>query len=144
MKKLILPIILAVGIISCDTVDRKQTTTTTVTNGNVDSISTTSISWDSTKLDYGTIPEGQKLDVAYGFTNSGNAPLVIKKVEPGCGCTVAETPTEPIAPGKKGTIRASFDSNGREGVQHKSIYVYSNASGDPQELIFNVEVKKKG
>ena len=143
MRKLFLLVFVAAAMASCDTADKKQATTTVAAAG-TDSAATTSISWEKKQLDFGKIPEGQKLDIAYDFTNSGNAPLVIKRVEPGCGCTVAETPTAPVAPGKKGSIKASFDSNGRAGVQHKSIYVYSNASGEPQELIFTVEVTKKG
>jgi hypothetical protein len=143
MRKLFLLAFAAAALAACDNTDKKQTAAAETT-ATADSTSATSISWDKTQLDFGKIPEGQKLDIAYDFTNSGNAPLVIKRVEPGCGCTVAETPTAPVAPGKKGSIKASFDSNGRAGVQHKSIYVYSNATGEPQELIFTVEVTKKG
>ena len=143
MRKLILLVFVAASIASCNDADKQQSAAAVTTAG-TDSAATTSIAWDKTQLDFGKIPEGQKLDIVYDFTNSGNAPLVIKRVEPGCGCTVAETPTAPVAPGKKGSIKASFDSNGRAGVQHKSIYVYSNAKGEAEELIFTVEVTKKG
>lgn len=109
-----------------------------------DSTQFTSIEWQQQTLDFGKITEGQKLEVVYHFKNTGTKPLVISKVEPGCGCTVAETPTEPIAPGKEGTIKGAFDSNGRVGSQHKSIYVSANTKGTQQhELIFTVEVDKK-
>ena len=111
----------------------------------IDSASLTTMEWKEKTIDYGKIAEGTKLDLVYRFTNTGEKPLVIDKVEPGCGCTVAETPKAPIAPGKEGVIRGSFDSNGRPGSQHKTIYVYTNAKGpSPQELIFTVEVVKKG
>lgn len=110
----------------------------------VDSAQFTTISWKEKTLDFGKIAEGQKLEVVYHFTNTGTKPLIISKVEPGCGCTVAETPTEPIAPGKEGTIKGAFDSNSRVGSQHKSIFVYANTK-DTQvhELVFTVEVNKK-
>lgn len=128
---------------ACSGIDNKSAATGNGKTGE-DSLLATSMSWEKQQIDYGKIPEGQKLDVVYHFTNTGDRPLVIKRVEPGCGCTVAETPTEPIAPGKEGTIKGSFDSNGRVGVQHKSISVYSNAKGpNPQELVFTVEVIKK-
>lgn len=110
----------------------------------IDSASLTTMKWKEQTIDYGKIAEGTKLDLVYHFTNTGQKPLVIDKVEPGCGCTLAETPKEPIAPGKQGIIRGSFDSNGRPGTQHKTIYVYTNAKGpSPQELVFTVEVIKK-
>jgi hypothetical protein len=93
---------------------------------------------------FGKIAEGQKLEVVYHFTNTGTRPLIISKVEPGCGCTVAETPKEPIAPGNEGLIKAAFDSNGRIGSQHKSIMVYANTRGSQaHELVFTVDVSKK-
>lgn len=116
-------------------------------NGNkpgADSLLATSVSWEKQEIDYGKITEGQKLDVIYHFTNTGERPLIISKVEPSCGCTVAETPGEPIAPGKQGVIKGSFDSNGRVGTQHKTLNVYSNAKGpNPQQLVFTLEVVKK-
>jgi hypothetical protein len=111
----------------------------------VDSASMTSIQWlDSTDKNFGKIAEGQKLEVSYRFRNSGNQPLIIEKVQPSCGCTVAEQPAEPIAPGKEGVIKAAFNSEGRIGSNHKTLYVYANTkAGRSQELRFEVVVEKK-
>ncbi|HEX3080333.1 MAG TPA: DUF1573 domain-containing protein, partial [Puia sp.] len=105
----------------------------------------TKITWlDSTTRDFGSIPEGQKLEVTYRFLNSGNKPLIIARVQPSCGCTVAEQPDEPIMPGKEGVIKASFNSEGRIGINHKKIYVYANTLGSQSnEIEFNVLVQKK-
>ncbi len=109
-----------------------------------DSTQFTSIQWQEQTIDFGKITEGQKLEVVYHFKNTGTKPLIISKVEPGCGCTVAETPDKPIAPGKEGIIKGSFDSNDRIGTQHKSIFVTANTKGNQHhELIFTVEVEKK-
>jgi hypothetical protein len=104
----------------------------------------TTIQWlDSTK-DFGKIREGQKLEVSFRFKNSGDKPLVIERVQPSCGCTVAEQSTEPVAPGKEGQIKASFNSEGRTGVNHKTLYVYANTKGTRNHsLQFVVEVEKK-
>ena len=73
-----------------------------------DSTLFTRITWlDSTTHDYGSIPEGRKLDVTYRFLNSGSKPLIIARVQPSCGCTVAEQPEEPILPGKEGLVHIS-------------------------------------
>jgi Protein of unknown function (DUF1573) len=110
-----------------------------------DSSQYTSLTWlDSTTRDFGTISEGQKLEVAYRFLNSGDKPLIIAKVQPSCGCTVAEQPDEPILPGKEGVIKASFNSEGRIGINHKKIYVIANTRGvQSNEVEFSVLVQKK-
>jgi hypothetical protein len=112
-----------------------------VANSTTDS---TTIQWlDSTSKDFGTIREGQKLEVAFRFKNSGDKPLVIDRVQPSCGCTVAEQSKEPIAPGGEGQIRATFNSEGRTGVNHKTLYVFANAKGPQNALQFVVQVEKK-
>ena len=105
----------------------------------------TNITWlDSTERNYGTIAEGQKLEVAYRFRNSGNKPLIIARVQPSCGCTVAEQPEEPIQPGKEGEIKASFNSEGRIGINNKTLFVVANTRGtQSNELRFSVIVQKK-
>jgi Protein of unknown function (DUF1573) len=105
----------------------------------------TKITWlDSTERDFGSIPEGQKLEVSYRFKNSGTKPLIIARVQPSCGCTVADQPEEPILPGKEGVIKASFNSEGRVGVNHKILYVVANTLGtQSNEVQFKVLVQKK-
>ena len=110
-----------------------------------DSTRFTSIQWlDSAYRDFGHIPEGQKLDVSFRFKNTGSLPLVIARVQPSCGCTVAEQPKDPIAPGAEGQIRATFNSQGRPGVNHKTLFVSSNTKGTQTwTLMFSVVVDKK-
>jgi hypothetical protein len=67
---------------------------------------------------------------------------VIEKVQPGCGCTVADYPKEPIAPGQEGEIRAEFDTKGREGVQKKNITVFANTRENTYTLYFDVTINK--
>ena len=113
-------------------------------SGQTDTAHMTSIEWKEKSVDYGKIEEGQKLDIEFHFTNTGNFPLTISRVEPSCGCTVAEIPKEPIGPGKDGTIKGTFNSNGRVHANHKTLLVYANAKGiQPSELSFDVEVKPK-
>ena len=110
-----------------------------------DSANFTTIQWlDSTHKDFGKIAEGQKLEVAFRFKNTGDKPLVITRVQPSCGCTIAEQPTDPVPSGGEGLIKASFNSEGRTGVNHKTLYVFANTKGSSSsELQFVVEVEKK-
>lgn len=106
--------------------------------------SITSIQWlDSTSLDKGIVTEGEKVEIVYHFKNTGDKPLIIKDVRPSCGCTVAEKPLEPIAPGKEGSIKAVFDSQNRPGPAHKTLTVISNTEPANHALTFNVVVNKK-
>ncbi|MBC7903563.1 MAG: DUF1573 domain-containing protein [Gemmatimonadaceae bacterium] len=119
-------------------------TQTGLVNSSPDSANFTSIQWIEQTRDYGKMNEGQKLEVKFRFKNTGNKPLVIESVRASCGCTAAEPPKEPIAPGGEGEIVGSFDSNGKTGLQHKSIYVLTNTKGvQNHELVFNVDVIKK-
>jgi Protein of unknown function (DUF1573) len=103
----------------------------------------TSIQWLDSVKNIGKISEGEKVEIAYRFINTGNNPLVISNVVASCGCTVAEKPQEPIAPGKEGIIRASFDSKGKTGTNHKTITVYANTVEATYPLAFDVEVMAK-
>jgi hypothetical protein len=110
-----------------------------------DSANFTTIRWlDSTNKNFGKIEEGQKLEVTFRFINSGNKPLVISRVQPSCGCTVAEQPTEPIAPGGEGMIKAVFDSEHHTGTNHKTLFIFANTKvTQSNEVRFAVEVEKK-
>ncbi|MFT3750914.1 MAG: DUF1573 domain-containing protein [Agriterribacter sp.] len=108
-----------------------------------DPASLTTIQWLDSTLDKGTITEGEKIEVAYRFRNTGSKPLVIKDVRPSCGCTVAEKPEEPIAPGGEGIIKGVFNSTNKLGPNHKTIHVVTNTQPDTYALVFNVVVNKK-
>jgi len=106
--------------------------------------SVTTIQWLDSVVDKGTIEEGQKIEIPFRFKNTGNKPLIIQSVQPGCGCTVADYPKQPIAPGKQGVIKGLFDSNGRSGINNKSMTVHANTEGRQQHIIsFTVNVQKK-
>lgn len=109
---------------------------------NVDSSTFTKIEWLDNDRDFGKVNEGQKVEVTFRFKNTGDNPLIIYSVSPGCGCTAAEPPKEPILPGKEGVIKGSFDSNGRSGTNNKSIYVKANTLGGMDHTLrFKVEVQ---
>ena len=150
MKYLFLVFVSAFLAASCDEMQDKKapeadkTATKEVTTE--DPASFTSIEWLDTEKDFGRINEGQQLEVNFRFKNTGNKPLVIRSVRPGCGCTVADPPKEPIAPGAEGVIKGSFNSQGREGMNHKDIFVDANTKETQSHVLkFTVEVvKSKG
>lgn len=86
------------------------------------------LTFTNTEHDFGKIKEGTMANYEFTFTNTGKAPLVLSNVQPSCGCTTPEWSKEPIMPGAKGVIKASFNSYGRPGSFQKYITVKSNAS----------------
>lgn len=84
-------------------------------------------------IDYGKVIKGSEKSRVFKFTNIGNEPLIIERIQSSCGCTVPEKPEEPILPGEKGEIKVSYDTN-RIGGFSKMISIYSNAK-NPRKVI---------
>ncbi len=78
------------------------------------------------EFDFGTIKQGDKVNHIFTFKNTGKNDLIILKAMGSCGCTVPEFPKEPIAPGKTGVMKVSFNSTGKKGKQQKTVSVYAN------------------
>lgn len=87
------------------------------------------------KHDFGMIDEGVQAVEEFTFTNTGNAPIILSDVRASCGCTTPSWTKEPIAPGAKGSIKASYNSEGRPGAFNKSITITSNAS-EPSKVLY--------
>lgn len=92
-----------------------------------------SFNWTKTTHDFGEIKQKSPVVYEFEFTNNGQAPLVISDVEGSCGCTVTEYSKDPILPGKKGKIKATYDAAAL-GKFHKSIKVTANVEGGPEYL----------
>lgn len=83
--------------------------------------------------DFGMIPEkGGPVSHDFEFTNVGNGNLVIIGATAECGCTRPETPKNPIAPGKKGKIKVTYNPLGRPGSFEKVVTVKTN--GKPKKV----------
>ena len=148
MKKTGLLICLVAGLIACQSQDKKipagALTQEQKDKAAADSANFTTIQWiDSSYHDFGKVKEGEVVEVNYRFKNSGNKPLVIQDVKPGCGCTIAEKLDKPFAPGEEGVVRAKFNSNGHPGTNEKYITVLANTNPDKTWILhFKVEVTK--
>ncbi len=99
--------------------------------------------FESESHDFGTIPEGTQATFEFKFTNTGKEPLIISNVQASCGCTTPKWTTEPIAPGKTGTVTASYNSSGRPGPFTKTVTVTSNAKSSPKALTITGVVEAK-
>lgn len=100
------------------------------------------ISAEQTSHDFGTIKEADgKVSHTFQIKNEGNMPLVITRVIASCGCTTPEWTKEPIAPGKTGDIKVTYDPAGRPGPFAKTISVYSNGKTGSFILTIRGDVK---
>ena len=148
MKKAFTILFAAAALAACNQNDANTTAATepmSEVNAIADTASYTAIQWiDSTYQDLGKVKKGQVVEISWRFKNAGDKPLVIQSVRPGCGCTVAEKPEAPLAPGEEGVIKGKFDSNSQsEGEHRKAISVDANTTGTPyHQLNFRVEVVK--
>ena len=97
------------------------------------------IDFDKITHDFGTFSESNPTqECVFTFTNKGDAPLVINQALASCGCTVPAYTKEPIAPGKKGEIKVTYNGRGKfPGHFKKSITV--RCSGKPEMVRLYIE-----
>ena len=85
------------------------------------------ISAQETSIDFGSIKEADgKVSHTFKIDNTGDGPLVITRVIASCGCTTPEWTKEPIAPGKSGDVKITYNPANRPGAFVKTISIYSN------------------
>lgn len=65
-----------------------------------------------------------------GFTNKGDKPLKLLRVEPSCGCTTVEFSEKEIAPNERGEIQITFDAK-MLGSFYKDVEIHTNADDAP-------------
>ena len=67
-----------------------------------------------------------KVTTSFEFTNLTKAPITVVGVKASCGCTTPDWTKEPVAPGKKGYVKATYDPKSRPGKFSKTITVTTN------------------
>ena len=85
--------------------------------------------------DFGSIKESDgPVTFVFEFTNAGTDPLILKNAQPSCGCTTPDWTKEPILPGKKGSIKVTYNPANRPGGFDKQITVTSDGNPSTQVL----------
>jgi len=87
--------------------------------------------FESLEFNFGTIKQGESVTHEFVLVNNGKEDLIITNAQGSCGCTVPLYPKEPIAKGGKGTIKVTFNSAGKMGLQDKTVTITSNAKNSP-------------
>lgn len=98
------------------------------------------ILFDTTYYDFGTLIQGEKAEYTFKFKNTGNADLLIFDAFSTCGCTVPEFSKEPISPGQTGKIEVVFNSEGKRGLQYKTVTLKLNTEQKKKTLTIKANV----
>ena len=149
MKQILVLALAAVTFASCqqngskvnETVDSTSVTAVKTEASAAASPDAAVLAFDQTSYNFGTIKQGEKVHYDFKFKNTGKTPLIVSNATASCGCTVPETPKDPIAPGKEGVIKVVFDSTGKTGMQDKVITVTSNGNPSINDVHLTGEVE---
>ena len=89
--------------------------------------------WKSETIDVGSIPQGTPKPIVFEFKNTGKTPGILTNVQGSWGCTATNYTKTPIAPGKSGTVTATYNAAAM-GAFTKTVTVTSNAETTPKVL----------
>ena len=133
MKKLFLYFIAgSLFAVACNSDAGKQKNEETATAAAPSVKGTAAISFDQMAHNFGDIKQGEVVEYAFKFTNTGDKDLLITDAHSTCGCTVPDWPKEPIKPGKSSYMKVVFNSAGKEGYTEKEITITANTN--PAEI----------
>ena len=92
------------------------------------------IEFESLVYDFGKVGPGQKLLGEFKFTNTGDGPLKISKVEKCCGA-VTKLDKDELAPGESGVLNVQYTSSRMANKIMKRLYVNSNDKATPRATL---------
>lgn len=98
-------------------------------------------SFDYEVHDFGIIPSTYPVEHTFILTNSGTELLIIDSLETSCGCTVAEITRMELMPGETTEITVVFDPKGKNGIETKTVLIYTNEGTEPRRISVNAEVR---
>jgi len=102
------------------------------------------ISFNETTHEFGKFKEADgNVTHKFEFVNTGGSDLIIQNVSASCGCTAPSWTREPIPPGGKGFVAATYNPAGRPGVFRKYVTVISNSNPGSLRLTIAGEVEAK-
>lgn len=84
-------------------------------------------------IDFGKTQRNKPVTVAFEFTNISKEPVLVESARTSCRCTTPNWTKEPILPGKKGKVTATYSANGT-GQQNNTIWVKLKGVDQDKEL----------
>jgi hypothetical protein len=113
-------------------------------NGSVDKDKLPIFEFEKEEHDFGRLREGEQVSYTFKFKNVGKRDLVISGQKTTCGCTVADYSKTPIKPGESGQVTVSFNSEGKGGMNMKTVTLTANTQPNTKVLTIRAEVLKAG
>ena len=101
----------------------------------------TTMTFDQTDLQLGTVSLADNKTYTYNVTNTGPLPLTFDQITADAGVTIVSRPTAPIAPGGKGAITVQLSADVGTGQISKTIHVGSNTEPSHMHLTLAADVK---
>lgn len=98
---------------------------------------------DSVSFNFDTINQGEKVEHTFRIKNTGDKNLVIARAYGSCGCTVPDYPKTPVKPGVVAPIHVTFNSEGKENAQMKTVTVVCNTEKRNETFLLSGFVKVK-
>lgn len=98
------------------------------------------IKFEEEEFDFGKITQGEIVSHAFTFKNTGAKNLIISGASGSCGCTVPEWPKEPIKAGETNRINVVFNSEGKSGLQDKTITIVTNCEPATRVIRIKTEI----
>lgn len=141
MRKVII-LLAVVFIASCGNKEQKNMSIEVplTTDGKVDTSKLPKFTFVQDVYDFGQIKQGEKVSYSFKFKNTGSSALIISSASASCGCTVPSYPEQPIQPGEEASIDVVFDSNGKMGMQTKTVTLVSNTIPNTKVLYLRGEI----
>ena len=127
-----------------ETIPADVVTNPKTASGDEDMSSLPVIKLEETEHDFGRIIEGETVSYSFNFKNAGKSDLIIADVSTSCGCAVPSYPKTPVRPGESGSIKITFNSNGKRGYQSKNILVVANTQPNTTLMIIKAQVVNPG
>ena len=96
------------------------------------------LKFEKTIIEFGTVAAGEPVSAEFSFTNQGRSDLDIRQVKANCNCTKTSVEPSVIKPGQSGKLILTFNTDGRKGVQHQQVSIFSN---DPKRSMQMVALR---
>lgn len=103
----------------------------------------TEMEFTETEHSFGVVAESdRRVSHTFRFMNTGDRPIVIKRIVVTCRCVSYDFSKKPVAPGDTGEITVTFNPRRQSGVFYKVVQVFANTAEELHLLIVRGEVVK--
>lgn len=93
------------------------------------------MSLESGTVDFGSFKMGSTIERTIKVRNTGKKELMIRYVQPNCGCVTVSTDKKSARPGEEVKVTVAWKSEGKHGSQNKAITIYSTDPVNPVQRV---------